>query len=384
MKSNFWKFFLITVLAFTVGCNKQKTATTQNDSSVIRIGEVETLTGSEATFGISIHQGIELAVNQINAAGGILGKKLEVVTLDDQGKSEEAATAATKLINQHQIVAIIGALASSRTMAIAPIAQKSHIPVISPTATNPKVTTMGDYIFRVCFIDAFQGSVMAKFAAQHLKAKTIAIIRDIKSDYSVGLSEIFAETFKKEGGKVVAEQSYSTGDIDYKSQLTAIRTANPDVVFIPGYYTEVGLISRQARELGIKVPLLGGDGWSSPKLKEIAGNAVNDSYYSDHYSNEDKSEKVQGFVSEFKKSHNHLPDGFAALGYDSVKILANAIAQGKSTATETIRNQLANIQDFEGITGKIRFDADRNPVKSAIVLKIENGQATYQTTIQPQ
>jgi branched-chain amino acid transport system substrate-binding protein len=232
-------------------------------ANTIKIGEVGSMTGSEATFGISTHEGLQLAIKEQNAKGGIKGKKIELISLDDQGKPEEAAVATTKLITQDKVAAIVGEVASSRSLAMAPIAQKNKIPMVSPSSTNPKVTEVGDYIFRVCFIDPFQGAVMAKFASETLKAKKVAILRDVKSDYSVGLSNFFAEAFKNTGGEIVVDQSYSSGEVDFNSQLTSIRAKKPDAIFVPGYYTEVGLIAKQARKLGIKVPLLGGDGWDS-------------------------------------------------------------------------------------------------------------------------
>lgn len=358
------------------------TSTTATDD-VIRWGEVGSMTGSEATFGISTHQGIELAVKQINATGGIKGKKVEVITLDDQGKPEEAAIGVTKLITQNKVSAILGEVASSRSLAMAPIAQQYKIPMVSPSSTNPKVTEQGDYIFRVCFIDPFQGTVMARFALEVLKIKKVAVLRDVKNDYSVGLANYFSETFKKGGGEIVADQSYSAGDMDFKSQLTSIRAKKPDAIMVPGYYTEVGLIGRQARELGLKVPLLGGDGWDSPKLKEIGGEALNGSYFSNHYSAEDKSPMVQDFITKYKAQYNVIPDGLAAMGYDAAMVLADAIKRSKSFDSADVREMLAQTKDYQAVTGKISIDEKRNTVKSAVVLKIEGGEFKYQTTINP-
>lgn len=375
-------------LASGMGCKKKAptdgssaTATTAGD--VIRIGEVGSMTGSEATFGISTHNGVDLAIRQINAAGGIKGKKLEVIALDDQGKPEEAATAVTKLITQNGVTAILGEVASSRSLAMAPIAQQHGIPMITPSSTNPKVTQIGDFIFRVCFIDPFQGHVMAKFAAENLKLKKVAILRDVKNDYSVGLANFFSETFKKAGGEIVIDQSYSAGDMDFKSQLTAIRAKAPEAIFVPGYYTEVGLIGRQARELGLKVPLMGGDGWDSPKLKEIGGEALNGSYFSNHYSAEDKAPHVQEFISKYKEAFGVIPDGLAAMGYDAAKVLADGMTRAKSLNPADIKAALAETKDYQGVTGKITIDGERNAVKSAVVLKVDGGDFKYQTTINP-
>lgn len=350
---------------------------------VIKIGEVGSMTGSEATFGTSTHQGIELAANQINAAGGIKGKKIQIISLDDQGKPDEAATAVTKLITQNGVSAILGEVASSRSMAMAPIAQNHKIPMITPSSTNPKVTELGDHIFRVCFIDPFQGTVMAKFAHETLKVKKVAILRDIKNDYSVGLSNFFAETFKKLGGEIIVDQSYSAGDIDFKSQLTAIRAKAPQAIFVPGYYTEVGLIARQAHELGLKVPLMGGDGWDSPKLTEIGGKAMDGNYFSNHYSSENQAPNIQEFISKYKAAYGTVPDGLAASGYDAMKVLADAMSRAKSLSSQDVRDAIAQTKDYQGVTGMITINEKRDAVKSAVVLKVENGQTKYQTTINP-
>jgi branched-chain amino acid transport system substrate-binding protein len=255
--------------------------------------------------------------------------------------------------------------------------------MMSPSSTNPKVTQMGDYIFRVCFIDPFQGKVMAKFAAENLKAKKIAILRDVKNDYSMGLANYFTDTFKTLGGTIVVDQSYSAGDVDFKAQLTAIRAQNPDAIFVPGYYTEVGLIARQARELGITVPLLGGDGWDSPKLKEIGGDAMSNSYFSNHYSAEDKSPVVQEFITKFKAAYGEVPDGLAAMGYDAAEVLADAMKRAPTLKSEDVRLALTQTKDYPGVTGKITIDPNRDAVKSAVVLKVTKGDFSYQTTINP-
>jgi branched-chain amino acid transport system substrate-binding protein len=353
-------------------------------ADVIQIGEVGSLSGSEATFGVSTHQGIELAVTELNKAGGIKDKKLNVITLDDQSKPDEAATAVTKLITQNHVSAILGEVASSRSMAMAAISQDYKVPMVTPSSTNPKVTTLGDHIFRVCFIDPFQGEVMAKFALGQLKAKKVAILRDLKSDYSAGLSQFFKAAFVKGGGQVVVDEIYNSGDIDFKSQLTNIRAKGPEAIFVPGYYTEVGLIARQARDLGIKATLLGGDGWDSPKLSEIGGQALENSYFSNHYSSEDKAPHVQNFITKFKEKYGVVPDGLAAMGYDAAMVLADAMKRAKSLSTADIRDALAATKAYPGVTGNITIDQNRNAVKSAVVLKVaKNGYFTYQATINP-
>lgn len=359
-------------------------AQTSTPASTIKIGEVGSLTGSEATFGVSTHEGILLAIEEINRQGGVQGKQLELITIDDQGKPEEAATAITKLITDDHVTAVLGEVASSRSLAMAPIAQMNKIPMVSPSSTNPKVTELGDYIFRVCFIDPFQGSVMARFAAENLKLKKVAILRDLKSDYSVGLANFFTDTFKNLGGSIALDQTFSTGDIDFKSQLTAIRESSPEAIFIPAYYTEVGLIARQARELGLNIPLLGGDGWDSVKLKEIGGSAVDGSYFSNHYSAESESPAVKEFVTKYQNRFGEIPDGLAAMGYEAAQILAYAMKQTKNLTPEEIRDALAAVKEFPGVTDKITIDSHRNALKSAVVLKVEGGQFKYHSSISPE
>jgi branched-chain amino acid transport system substrate-binding protein len=353
-------------------------------SNEIVIGEFGSLTGTTATFGQSTHNGIVLALEELNGAGGLLGgKKVRVVTEDDQSKPEEAATVVTKLINHDKVVALLGEVASSRSLAAAPIAQQARIPMISPSSTNAKVTQVGDSIFRVCFIDEFQGLVMAKFAASSLKLKKVAILKDVKNDYSMGLAKVFAEEYAKLGGTIVGEQSYSEGDSDFRAQLTQLKSLAPEAIYAPGYYTEVGTIARQAKDLGLKVPLMGGDGWDSPKLTEIGGDAINGSYFSNHYSADDPNPVIQKFVGDYKKKFGIVPDGLAALGYDAAKILFDAMGRAGSTEGLKVRDALAATKDFPGVTGSITIDKDRNAVKPAVVLKVDGGKLVYVETIKP-
>ena len=255
--------------------------------------------------------------------------------------------------------------------------------MITPASTNPQVTQVGDYIFRICFIDPFQGSVMAKFARNTLKADTAAILWDVKSDYSKGLKQFFEETFKQSGGRVVAQPSYSKGDSDFNAQLNSIKQANPDVIFVPGYYTEVGTIARQARDQGMKQPLLGGDGWDSPELFKSAGNALEGSYFSNHYSAESKDPRVQEFIQGYRSKYNKVPDAMAALGYDAAKILAEAIKKAGSTEGQAVRDAIAQTKDFAGVTGTITLNAERNATKPAVVLQIKGKDFKYLETVQP-
>lgn len=374
------------------GCTK-KTDTTATgtdgaaagaaSTEAIAIGEYGSMTGSEATFGISTHRGIEMAIEEKNKAGGVKGRQLQLISLDNQGKTGESAAAVTRLITQNKVVAVLGEVASSRSLEAAPIAQQYKIPMISPSSTNPKVTEVGDYIFRVCFIDPFQGTVMAKFAVENLKAKKVAILRDVKSDYSVGLANYFAETLKSMGGEVVVDQSYQSGDIDFKGQLTAIRSKKPDAIFVPGYYTEVGLIARQAKQLGLKVPLLGGDGWDSSKLYEIGKDAINGNYFSNHYTTESTDPVTQDFIKRYKERYNETPDGLAALGYDSARILIEAMERAATIDSKTIRDEIAKTKDYAGVTGKISINDQRNAVKSAVVVKVDGNTNRFVTTINP-
>jgi branched-chain amino acid transport system substrate-binding protein len=263
------------------------------------------------------------------------------------------------------------------------VAQQNGIPMISPSSTNPQVTEMGDYIFRVCFIDPFQGLVMAKFASNTLKFTNVAVLRDIKSDYSVGLADVFIENFTKMGGKIVADESYSQGDTDFSAQLTSLKSKNPQGVFVPGYYTEVGLIARQAKKLGLNAPLLGGDGWDSPSLIEIGQKDLNGSFFSNHYSVDDPSPAIQKFVNDYKAKFGSVPDALAGLGYDSANVLFDAIRRANSLEPDKIRDAIAQTREFPGVTGSITLDSNRNAVKPAVVLEIKDGKLVYRETIHP-
>jgi branched-chain amino acid transport system substrate-binding protein len=349
----------------------------------IVIGEYGSLTGSEATFGISTKNGIDMAVDEINAAGGVLGKKVRVVVEDDQGKPEEAKVVVQKLITLNKVVAVLGEVASSNTEAAAPVSQESKIPMISPSSTKADITNIGDYIFRVCFIDPFQGYVMAKFSAQTLKIKNVAIFRDIKSAYSMGLADVFVENFKKMGGTIVSDESYSKGDTDFNAQLTTIKSKNPQAVFVPGYYTDVALIARQAKKQGLTVPLLGGDGWDSPKLMEIGGSALNGSFFSNHYAADDPSPTIQKFIAAYKARFNATPDALAGLGYDSAMVLFDAIKRAGTTDGPQLRDAIAATKDFAGVTGTITLNAQRNADKPAVVLEIKDGKFVFRETVTP-
>jgi branched-chain amino acid transport system substrate-binding protein len=362
---------------------EQTTGTGASTTGDILVGEYGSLTGTTATFGQSTHNGILLALDEINAAGGINGRKIKLFTEDDQSKPEEAAVVVQKLISQNNVVAMLGEVASSRSLAAAPICQQNKVPMISPSSTNPQVTEIGDFIFRACFLDSYQGQSLAQFAVNELKAKRAALLTDVKNDYSIGLGKFFREEFTKLGGQIVGEQSYSEGDADFKAQLTAIRAANPDVIFVPGYYTEVGQIARQSRDLGMKQPLLGGDGWESPKLIEIGGAALNGSFYSNHYTSDDPDPKVRDFVTKYQQRFGAIPDSLSALAYDSAWILAEAMKRAKAIDGQSIRDEIAKTSNFKGVTGTITMGADRNPIKSLVILEIKDGKAVKRTQMDP-
>jgi branched-chain amino acid transport system substrate-binding protein len=376
--SSFLLAIFVAVCMFS--CNRNRNSGTSNE---IIVGEYGSLTGTTATFGISTRNGVGMATDEANQSGGVLGKQIRVIVEDDQGKPEEAQTVVTKLINKDRVVAVLGEVASSRSLAAAPVCQQNRIPMITPSSTNPRVTQIGDFIFRVCFIDPFQGLVMAKFSRNTLKFSRVAILRDIKNDYSVGLAGVFTENFQKMGGQIVADESYSEGDTDFSAQLTSIKSKNPQAIYVPGYYTEVGLIARQSRKLGITVPLMGGDGWDSPRLWEIGGEALNDCYFSNHYSVDDPSPAIQKFVSSYRKRYNQTPDALAALGYDAAKVLYDSFRRANTTESEKVRQALAQTKDFPGVTGKITIDEGRNAVKPAVVLRVKDGKLVYVETVSP-
>jgi branched-chain amino acid transport system substrate-binding protein len=346
----------------------------------IVIGHYASLTGSEATFGVSTENGIQLAVEEINAAGGIKGRKLKLITYDNQGKPQESVSTVTRLIDQDKVVAVLGEVASSRSLAGAPVCQRKGVPMITPSSTNPDVTAVGSMISRVCFIDPFQGKVGAKFAFENLKKTKAAVLYNRAQAYSTGLNSNFKDAFKALGGEIVAEQAYGDGDNDFSAQLTAIREKNADFIYVPGYYTEVVNIAKQAKKLGINVPLIGGDGWDSEELKN-AGDALNGCYFSNHYSHEDTRPEVQEFVKKYQAKFGKVPDGLAALGYDSARLLADAMNRAEKLHGKELAAAIAATKDFQAVTGKITIDERRDAKKDAVMLEIVNGQPKYAATI---
>jgi branched-chain amino acid transport system substrate-binding protein len=366
---------------FAVSAWLAVSCTKRSDS--IRIGEFASLTGKEATYGQASHKGTQLAVEEINAAGGVLGRKLELLTEDTQSKSGESATVVKKLISRDKVDAIVGEVASSRSLEAAPICQNAKVPMISPSSTAPEVTAQGDYVFRVCFIDPFQGTVMAKFTKDTLKLRKVALLTSVSSAYSVGLAKYFKERFTADGGTVALEQRYSEGEKDFRAQLTAIRAAGVEGIFIPGYYAEAALICRQARDLGLTIPIFGGDGWESPELVEIGGKAVEGTHFVTHYSPQNKDPAVVAFNERFQKRWGNVSDTLTGLGYDSVMMLADAIKRAGTTESAKVRDALAATKNFKGVTGSITLDAQRNPTKSAVVLQVRNGKFEFVESIDP-
>jgi len=389
---------LVSLLAMS-GCGGSST-------EELVIGEYGSLTGNDATFGQSTKNGVELALKELTdqKEGKIGGLKVRVVAEDDQGRAEEAATVVQKLINQDRVVAVIGEVASSRSLAAAPICQTAGVPMISPSSTNPRVTEVGDYIFRMCFIDPFQGTVMARFASENLGLKKVAILKDVKSDYSVGLAQFFTEAFTRLGGTIVAEQAYTAGaDNDFRAQLTAIKARNPEAIFLPGYYTEAGLIARQARELGITAPILGGDGWESDELIKIGGEALEGTFYSNHFAADNPDPRLQDFLKRYREQFGRDPDAIGGLAYDAANVLfaameklaaddpetfkglssKNAGSDLRKAACARIRELIAATANYPGVTGMITLDENRNAAKSAVVLEIKGGKKVFNTAINP-
>ncbi len=388
MTKVFLAISLVISVFLTFACvDKSGTATVGPAGDTIKVGVYGDLTGQTSSFGQSTKNGIELAVEEINAAGGVGGKKIQLIIEDDQGRPEQAKTVVSKLINQDRVQAVLGEVASTNSLAAAPVAQEAKIAMITPSSTNPKVTEVGDFISRVCFIDPFQGSVMAKFAANTLKAKTAAILGDVNSDYSKGLTQFFEEEFTKLGGRVLAKEAYTQTDPDFKGQLTKIRNLRPDVIYVPGYYGQVGIIAKQARELDMNMPLLGGDGWDSPEIWKLGGEALKDTYISNHYSAQNPAPEIQNFVRAYKAKFDVEPDSLAALAYDAAKVLADAIKRAGGAADSVkLKDAINATKNFAGVTGTITLDANRNAVKPAVVLELDPaaGAFKFKETIYPE
>ena len=367
------------------GCGGDKKAA----GDTIKIGANIEMTGGSASFGKSAQNGIKLAINEVNAKGGVIGKKLELVVADNKSEAAEATNAMQKLVAQDKVVAVIGPNLSSASIAATSINTSAKVLAITPMGTNPNVTVdkdgkTKDFMFRACFIDPFQGTVMATFAKDKINAKNVAILVDNSSDYAKGLAQFFKEAFTKGGGKIVAEESYLQKDTDFKATLTKIKASNPDMIYVPGYYQEVGMIVKQAREMGLNVPMAGGDGWDSAKLPEIAGKAaLNNTYFSSLYSPDDDSQLNKDFVAAYQKAYNEKPDVFAALAYDSALLVINAIKTANAVDTVKIKDAMAKTAGFSGVSGNVTFNAQHNPVKSAVIIEYKDGAQVFKTKINP-
>ena len=374
------------VASVLAGCG---TSSGSKGDEIVIGGNLE-LTGGVASYGSSINEGAKLAIAEINEAGGINGKKVRYEVIDNRSENAEAVAAMTKLITEHKAVAVVAPATSGNTTAIVELANKNKVPIVTGSGTAETVTvaangTVNDYAFRTCFIDPFQGIVAANFASGELKAKSVAIYSDSSSDYAKGLAASFKAQIEKNGGKVVIHENYVAKDVDFKATLTRIKGANPDFVFIPGYYEEVGLIVKQARELGIEVPLMGADGWDAPQLVDLAGKkALNNTYITNHYSSGDPDAKIQDFVKAFEDEYGSAPNAFHALGYDTVYFIADAIKRaGDDVTGEAIQKALASTKDLSLVTGTFTVDEKHNPVKSASVLEYVNGEQKFKTKVNP-
>lgn len=358
-------------------------------SNEIRIGLLDEMTGNNATFGTSAANGAKLAIKEANAKGGVLGKQIQAVVADNKSEPSESANAMTKLATQDKVAAVTGVFSSSNAIAASSVAEASKMPFLAVGATNPKVTVddsgkVKDYTFRVCFIDPFQGTVGANFVLNTLKLRSAVILVDNSSDYSKGLASFFKEALTKGGGNVLSEEAYLQKDQDFKTILTKVKALNPEAIYVPGYYEEVSKIVKQARELGLNVPIIGGDGWDSPKLVEVAGAAaLNNTYFTNHYSVEDTNPKSQAFVEAYKKEYGQVPDALAVLGYDAANVLIEAIKTANSVEPDKIRQALAAIKDYPAITGSTTLNATHDAVKSAVIIEMKDGKQAFKASIKP-
>ncbi|MFC1712103.1 ABC transporter substrate-binding protein [Candidatus Poribacteria bacterium] len=375
-----WMIASALIIVLFAGCGKE--------ADEIRIGGIFPMTGGSATFGKSSQEGMQIAVDEFNGKGGISigGTKMLIKPIydDTAGQPEQAAYACQKQVDQDQVTAIVGAVMSKNSLAIAPTCQNKEVVMISPASTNPEVTLKGDYIFRVCFIDSFQGIVMARYAYDNLGLDKAAVLYDNGNDYNKGLASFFEEEFKRLGGEIVASEAFTDEEktVDFRAQLTKIKAAKPNFLYLPNYYAAAAVILDQAAELGLSLPSGGGDGWDSPKLVEIGGKSVEGGVFSNHFSKEDPSAAVQGFVNKYREKHDADPDALASLAYDAAFVLLSAIEKAGSLEGAAIRDALKDIQ-VNGATGRITFDENRNPIKSAVILEIRGGQQQYLTTVNP-
>lgn len=375
---------LVIVLSILLGLNKYKLVPWLGKTIVeVNVGEYSSLSGSQASFGLNTHLGIQLALKEANAKSSDTGYHFKLITVDDEGDEKKAGLAVSELVKQ-KVVAIIGEVNSNLSIAGARVAQANKIPMISPGSTSTKVTEVGDYIFRACFDDNFQGSVMARFAFNELKSRRVAIMRDNSSEYSIGLANSFIAKFIELGGEVLIDEKYQSGDLDFKTQLLNIKDHNPEALYVPGYYTEMGLIARQARQLGLtETKFLGGDGWDSGQLFSIGEEAINGAFFSNHFAVESPEERAKTFVNLFRREYELVPDANAALAYDSANLIISAVLKLQSTEPDKIRNELNNTKNFPGVTGDISFSVARGPIKSAVIVQVDGKINRFITTVSP-
>ncbi|MCB0307921.1 MAG: ABC transporter substrate-binding protein [Bdellovibrionales bacterium] len=348
------------------------------------VGYIDAFSGTRAMFGVSTRSGIQMAIDELNAQGGLRGQKIDLKIYDDEGIPQKAEKVAGQLLKEHpNVLAVLGASASSRSLLMAPIFQKQEIPMVTSSSTHPKVTAAGDYIFRVCFVDTFQGPVMAEFLIKSLKIKKAAILRDISTQYSLTLSEFFKKRFIRTGGEVVSDQTYQSGDVDFGSQLKALKKHRPQVVYVPGYYSDVGRIVLQARQEGIASMFVGGDGWDSPDLLNVVEDRLNGAYFTSHFSPDNEDPTYLLFKKNYVARYGRPPDAFSALGYDAAGVLIAGMKKTKTLSPSGIRDEIAKTKNYSGVTGKISLDKNRNAIKPVVILKIEDKKIKIVTSITP-
>ena len=378
------KLPLLVLAAFLAGGGAGCTSPSAKE---IKIGLITPLSGDVKTFGESVRNAFEIAVEEANAEGGVAGKRIVPVIVDDRNDPTEASNAANLLINQHGVKAIVGSVTSKTTIPVSDISQSSRIPTITPTATNPKVTVADgkrkDYVFRACYTDSFQGTVMAKFARKTLDARTAAVLYDASNDYSKGIAGVFRDAFVRRGGTVTAYESYGKDDVDFSAVITKIKLSSPDVLFLPDYYNKVGLIAKEAREKGMEAQLIGPDGWDSPELVKVAGEAIEGGYFSNHYSPKDTRPEVVNWVKKYREKFGQTPDALGTLTYDATNMLLEAIRTSASDDPGKIRDALGSLRGFEGVTGKLTMDEKGNPVKSAVIIQIRDGNQKFLKVVNP-
>jgi branched-chain amino acid transport system substrate-binding protein len=381
---------VLTAFAGVMACNAREekpaapraaTAAEIESADTIKIGHYASMTGKEATFGQSTDNGIKLAIKEVNAAGGVNGKQLELITYDDKGESKEAGSAVTRLITSDKVVAVLGEVASSLSIAGGAVCEQYNIPMISPSSTNPRVTAGKQMVFRVCFIDPFQAAAIAKFTTANLKLTKAAILYDQTQAYSKGLRDDFTKSFKKMGGTIVSDQAYNGGDNDFSAQLTTIKAANAEIIFVPGYYTEGGNIAIQARKLGVTIPLIGGDGWDSSQLAAIGGSSIEGCYYSNHSAPDQPN--MKGFVEKYKAAYGVTPDALGGLGYDALLVLVDSMKRAKGLDGKDLAKAISETKDFKGVTGSITIDKDHNAQKGVVIVQIKNGNPVFVAAVDP-